>query len=193
MINFELTCTPALFHTHGVFLEDDLGADLLPSPLQTHPIPIAIAAISLCGSSADAHPSARSIYLEKRQNDLGGELCLRSRQEGSAVAATCADAAPQQPANQAAHRRGSICAARRVYAQSRTLRRKGRKNVASPRLKPSDSLHRGGVSEGESAEVPVPKMRHQEKTDLLCHAFLPNHQRRELSNAATIGKTCVRR
>ena len=39
----------------------------------------------------------------------------------------------------------------------------------------------------------VPKMRHQEKTDLLCNAFLPNHQRRELSNAATIGKTCVRR
>jgi hypothetical protein len=65
MINFELTCTPALFHTHGVFLEDDLGADLLPSPLQTHPIPIAIAAISLCGSSADAHPSDRSIYPEK--------------------------------------------------------------------------------------------------------------------------------
>jgi hypothetical protein len=117
----------------------------------------------------------------------------RQGDSASAAASYESDAAPSQPGNQAAHRQGSICAARRVYAQPRTLRRKARKNVASPRLKPSDSLHRGGVSEGESAEVPVPKMRHQEKTDLLCHAFLPNHQRRELSDAATIGKTCVRR
>jgi hypothetical protein len=65
MINFELTCTPALFHTHGVFLKMILELTGTPSPLQTHPIPIAIAAISLCGSSADAHPSDRSIYPEK--------------------------------------------------------------------------------------------------------------------------------
>jgi hypothetical protein len=49
-----------------------------------------------------------------------------------------------------------------------------------------------GIGEREKRDWPVPKMRHQEKTDLLCHAFLPNHQRRELSNAATIGKpVCV--
>ena len=54
----------ALSHSQR-FSEDDLGADRHPKPFRTHPIPIAIAAISLCGSSADAHPSARSIYLEK--------------------------------------------------------------------------------------------------------------------------------
>jgi hypothetical protein len=36
MINFELTGTPALSHTHGVFLADDLGADLHPKPFRTH-------------------------------------------------------------------------------------------------------------------------------------------------------------
>jgi hypothetical protein len=65
MINFELTCTPALFHTHGVFLEDDLGADLLPSPLQTHPIPIAIAAIFMRDTELTC-PSALDLSTSKK-------------------------------------------------------------------------------------------------------------------------------